>query len=103
MRSKMSYFERRLGAGLQRGFSLVELMVALLVFNDWTLKHLPLWVPELATMVHYFEAILACLSILVWHAYWTVFDPSIYPLNWAWLTGRLRRSKNRTENPHGKK
>ena len=31
MRSKMSYFERRLGAGLQRGFSLVELMVALLV------------------------------------------------------------------------
>ena len=76
---------------------------ALLVFNDWTLKHLPLWVPELATMVHYFEAILACLSILVWHAYWTVFDPSIYPLNWAWLTGRLRRSKNRTENPHGKK
>ncbi|MBP8004447.1 MAG: cytochrome b/b6 domain-containing protein [Elusimicrobia bacterium] len=98
-----SYIERAEYWALLWGSLVMVATGALLVFNDWTLKHLPLWVPELATMVHYFEAILACLSILVWHAYWTVFDPSIYPLNWAWLTGRLRRSKNRTENPHGKK
>lgn len=98
-----SYIERAEYWALLWGSLVMVLTGGLLVFNDWTLRHFPLWVPELATMVHYFEAILACLAILVWHAYWTVFDPSVYPLNWAWLTGRLRRSKPKPEIPHEKK
>jgi hypothetical protein len=62
-----------------------------LVFNDLALRHAPLWVPELATMIHFYEAILACLSILVWHAYWAMLDPAVYPMSWAWISGRLRR------------
>lgn len=98
-----SYIERAEYWALLWGSLVMILTGGLLVFNDWTLKHFPLWVPELATMVHFFEAILACLAILVWHAYWTVFDPSVYPLNWAWLSGRLRRFRAKTEKPHEKK
>ncbi|MBN1505067.1 MAG: cytochrome b/b6 domain-containing protein [Candidatus Eisenbacteria bacterium] len=46
----------------------------LLLADNLTLRFLPLWVSELATGVHFFEAVLAGLAAIVWHAYWTVFD-----------------------------
>ena len=42
---------------------------------------------DVATTFHYYEAILACLAIVVWHFYFVIFDPDIYPMNPAWLTG----------------
>ncbi len=62
----------------------------ILIFTNWALRYLAPWVPDLATMVHYYEAILACLAILVWHFYLVVFDPEVYPMNRAWLTGFIR-------------
>jgi hypothetical protein len=41
-----------------------------------------------AQVVHYYEAVLATLAIVVWHFYWVIFDPSEYPMNPAWLIGR---------------
>ncbi len=31
--------------------------------------------------VHYYEAWLVILAILIWHLYSTVFNPGIYPMN----------------------
>ncbi len=39
--------------------------------------------------VHYYEAWLATLAILVWHMFFVIVHPDAYPMNWAWLTGRL--------------
>jgi cytochrome b subunit of formate dehydrogenase len=50
----------------------------------------PLWAVDLAEVVHYYEAWLATLAIITWHFYFVVFDPSVYPMNWAWLTGWIR-------------
>lgn len=58
-------------------------------FREWSLQVLPKWAIDLCLLVHFMEAILACLAILVWHSYWTVFDPAVYPMNWAWLTGKV--------------
>ncbi len=49
---------------------------------------LPRWLVDVALTIHYYEAILACLAILVWHLYHVVFDPAVYPLNWAFWDGR---------------
>ncbi len=62
----------------------------LLVFNNLALQYLAPWAPDLATMIHYYEAILACLAILVWHWYMVIFDPRVYPMNRAWWTGFVR-------------
>lgn len=51
--------------------------------------YLPRWVVDLATTIHYYEAILACLAILVWHFYHVMFDPDVYPINWAWWDGKV--------------
>jgi formate dehydrogenase gamma subunit len=50
---------------------------------------LPRWSIDVATTIHYYEAILACLAIVVWHFYHVIFDPDVYPLNRACLDGRV--------------
>ena len=59
-----------------------------LVFVNVTLKYFPLWVAELVTSIHFYEAVLATLAIPVWHFYWNILDPHVYPMNWSWITGK---------------
>ena len=59
----------------------------LLWAKDTSLHFLPVWVMDAATAAHWYEAILATLSILVWHWYLVIFDPDVYPMDLAWLTG----------------
>ncbi|MFN7953274.1 MAG: cytochrome b/b6 domain-containing protein [bacterium] len=60
----------------------------LLWFSTQAMQHLPKWALDVATALHYYEAVLATLSILVWHFYFVIFDPVVYPMDTAWLTGR---------------
>lgn len=56
------------------------------------------WVLDLATIVHFYEAWLAFLAILVWHMYYVILNPDIYPMNWTWLTGRIPEGQLRHEH-----
>ncbi len=74
----------------------------LLWFEEATLRWLPTWVADLATVVHFYEAILATLAILVWHFYSVIFDPAVYPMDTAWLTGRSARRREPPKAPEPK-
>ncbi len=50
---------------------------------------LPRWWLDVATAIHFYEAILATLAIVVWHFYQVFLDPDIYPMNWAWWDGKM--------------
>jgi len=71
----------------------------MLWFENQTLRFLPKWALDLATIVHYYEAWLATLAILVWHFYFVIFNPDVYPMNWTWLTGRISEEMLRHEHP----
>lgn len=60
---------------------------------------LPRWVVDVAVTIHYYEAILACLAILIWHFYHVMFDPDVYPMNFAWLNGRVPKKWHDAEHP----
>jgi formate dehydrogenase gamma subunit len=62
-------------------------------------RFLPRWAMDVATTIHYFEAILACLAIIVWHFYHVMFDPDIYPLNRAFWNGRVSKHWQEEEHP----
>jgi hypothetical protein len=47
----------------------------------------------------YYEAILACLSIVVWHFYHVIFDPDVYPVNCAAFTGKVSAHWQEEEHP----
>jgi hypothetical protein len=44
-----------------------------------------------AQTVHYYEAWLATLAILVWHFFFVIFHPEEYPMSWTWLTGKMTK------------
>jgi cytochrome b subunit of formate dehydrogenase len=57
-------------------------------FENWSLAHLPKWATDVATVIHFYEAVLASLAIVVWHFYFVIFDPLVYPLDTTFLTGK---------------
>jgi cytochrome b subunit of formate dehydrogenase len=65
-------------------------------------RFFPRWIIDVATTIHYYEAILACLAIVVWHFYHVIFDPDIYPMNWAWLDGKVSEKWHEEEHPEDK-
>jgi cytochrome b subunit of formate dehydrogenase len=71
----------------------------LLWFNNFTLRHFPKWVADAATAVHWYEALLATFSILIWHFYLVIFDPMVYPMDTAWLNGKIPADHYRHSRP----
>ncbi len=54
---------------------------------------------DIAHAIHYFEAWLATLAIIVWHFYFVIFSPDVYPMNLAWLKGTLTEEEMAEEHP----
>jgi cytochrome b subunit of formate dehydrogenase len=67
--------------------------------DNLALRFLPKWALDVATVIHYYEAILAVLAIVIWHFYWVIFNPRVYPMSLVWLTGRMSRSAMEVEHP----
>ena len=57
----------------------------------WVSNLLPRWWLDIATAIHFYEAVLASLAIVVWHFYQVFLDPDTYPMNWAWWDGKVSR------------
>lgn len=54
---------------------------------------------DVARSVHYYEAWLATLAIIVWHFYFVMFNPDIYPINLAFWKGTLTEEEMEEEHP----
>ncbi len=96
---KFSYVEKLEYWAFFWGMAVMTVSGLLLWFNDFTLRNFPKWLADAATAVHFYEAVLATLSILVWHFYFAIFDPDVYPMDRAWLTGRLPAEHLREVRP----
>jgi formate dehydrogenase gamma subunit len=96
---KFSYAEKLEYWAFLWGSLVMALSGFLLWFNDFTLRYFPTWVADAATAIHWYEAILATLSILIWHFYMVIFDPDVYPMERAWITGRVSAEHLRRTRP----
>ena len=98
---RFSYIEKAEYWAFLWGTAVMALTGFLLWFENTALEYLPKWVTDLATAIHFYEAILATLAILVWHFYWVIFDPDVYPMDWSWWDGRppAARALEREEEP----
>ncbi len=54
---------------------------------------------DIARTIHFYEAWLATLAIIVWHFYFVIFNPDAYPMNMAWWTGTLTEREMKEEHP----
>ena len=60
---------------------------------------IPGWWIDVAITIHWYEAVLATLAIIVWHLYGVIFDPDAYPMNWAWYDGKMAIRQYEHEHP----
>jgi cytochrome b subunit of formate dehydrogenase len=86
-RSAHSYVEKAEYWAVVWGAIVMVASGMLLWLNNLVLQHLSKTWLDVATSVHFYEAVLATLAIVVWHFYSIIFDPDVYPLNTAFLTG----------------
>ncbi len=68
-------------------------------FKMLVMDRVPGWWIDVAILVHWYEAILATLAIIVWHLYAVIFDPDAYPMNWAWFDGKMSIAHYEHEHP----
>ena len=90
---KMEYFALAWGAVVMIATGLA------LWFEVPFLNRFPFWSFELATVVHLYEALLASLAIVVWHFYFTMFNPDVFPVSKAMITGQVTREEMEHEHP----
>ena len=96
---RFSYIEKAEYWALIWGTTVMVLTGLLLWFNTFTVGRFTLLGIDVATLVHYYEAILATLAILVWHMYFTIFNPDVYPMNLSWLFGTITEDEMEDEHP----
>ena len=86
-RSAHGYIEKAEYWAVVWGAVVMAVSGIMLWANNLMLRFLPKTWLDVATSVHFYEAVLATLAIIVWHFYSVIFDPDVYPLDTAWLTG----------------
>jgi cytochrome b subunit of formate dehydrogenase len=96
---RFSYVEKAEYWALVWGTVVMILTGLMLWFDNWFIRFLPKGVLDVALVIHYWEAWLATLAILVWHMYSTVFNPQVYPMNPSWLTGMMPETMYAHEFP----
>jgi cytochrome b subunit of formate dehydrogenase len=96
---RFSYIEKAEYWALIWGNAVMILTGILLWFDNTFVRIFPKGVLDVALVIHFYEAILASLAILIWHMYATVFNPQFYPMNPAWLTGRMPEEMYKHEHP----
>jgi cytochrome b subunit of formate dehydrogenase len=95
-RSPHSYIEKAEYWALIWGTVVMAATGLLLWANNLAMRFLPkLWL-DVATSVHFYEAILAASAILIWHFYSVIFDPDVYPLDTSFL---MERGPEQHEGP----
>jgi cytochrome b subunit of formate dehydrogenase len=96
---RFSYVEKAEYWALVWGTVIMVVTGFMLWFDNWFIQYWPKAALDVALVVHYWEAWLATLAIVIWHLYSTVFSPHVYPMNPSWITGNMPEDMYRHEHP----
>ena len=95
---RFSYMEKAEYWALIWGSIIMTVTGFLLWFENSTIGLLTKLGFDISLTVHFYEAVLATLSIIVWHFYFVIFNPDVYPMNLSWLTGKMSEEEMSTEH-----
>jgi cytochrome b subunit of formate dehydrogenase len=96
---RFSYVEKAEYWALVWGTAVMILTGFMLWFDNAVIQFIPKGFLDVALVIHFWEAWLATLAILIWHMYSTVFSPHVYPMNPSWITGTMPESMYKHEHP----
>jgi len=97
--ARFSYIEKSEYWALVWGTIVMTVTGVFLWFNNTFLPIISSFGMEISTAIHFYEAILASLAIVVWHFYFVIYNPDVYPLNKTFITGFMTREEMEHEHP----
>ena len=96
---RFNYVEKAEYWALVWGTAVMVVTGLMLWFDNWFIQFLPKGVLDVALVIHFWEAWLASLAIVVWHFYSVIFHPDVYPMNPSWITGHIPDDMYVKEHP----
>jgi cytochrome b subunit of formate dehydrogenase len=96
---RFSYIEKAEYWALVWGTVVMIITGIFLWFDNYFSIFVPKGFLDVSLVVHYWEAWLATLAILIWHLYSTIFNPHVYPMNTSWLSGKMPEEMYEREHP----
>ncbi|MCG6947851.1 MAG: cytochrome b/b6 domain-containing protein [Acidobacteria bacterium] len=96
---RFNYVEKAEYWALVWGTVVMVITGVMLWFDNWFIQFLPKGVLDVALVIHFWEAWLASLAILIWHFYSVIFHPHVYPMNPSWITGHVPEDMYEHEHP----
>jgi cytochrome b subunit of formate dehydrogenase len=96
---RFSYIEKSEYWALVWGTAVMAITGVVMWFDNTFIGILTKLGYDVSRTIHFYEAWLATLAILVWHIYWVVLNPEAYPMNMSWLTGKLSEKEMKEEHP----
>ncbi len=99
---RFNYIEKAEYWALVWGTVIMIVTGLFLWFDNLAVQWFPKGFLEVMLVIHHYEAWLAVLAVVIWHLYSTIFNPSTYPMNPAWLTGKMPLAYYKHEHPEDK-
>lgn len=96
---RYTYMEKFEYWGMWWGSLLMIITGFCMWFVNMFLKFFPKIALDVVALIHFYEAWLAVLTIIVWHLYYMIFDPETYPMNWSWITGHITMDDFKERHP----
>jgi formate dehydrogenase gamma subunit len=96
---RYDYSEKAEYWALMWGGFVMILTGGILWFETFFLAFIPKWLLDVAKAIHYYEAWLATLAILVWHFFFMFLHPENYPINFTVATGRMTEEEYMEKHP----
>jgi cytochrome b subunit of formate dehydrogenase len=96
---RFSYMEKMEYWALVWGTAVMAATGIVMWFENFFIAQLTKLGWDISRTIHFYEAWLATLAILVWHLYYVIFNPEVYPMNTAWLSGKMAESVMAQEHP----
>ncbi|MCB9556318.1 MAG: cytochrome b/b6 domain-containing protein [Deltaproteobacteria bacterium] len=91
--NRFTYMEKLEYWALVWGTGVMVATGFVLWFKAWALTWMPVWLFDVCRVVHRYEAILAVLSIIVWHFYFVFVNPDEAPMATHWIHGRITKKE----------
>jgi cytochrome b subunit of formate dehydrogenase len=96
---RWDYTEKAEYLALIWGTAVMAITGFILWFPEFFMQFLPAWMFEVAEIIHYLEAWLATIAIIVWHWFFVIYHPERYPMSLTWIDGKITEDELKHHHP----
>jgi len=71
----------------------------ILWFENQSMAVLPKWIIDITKVIHGYEGTLLFILLFLWHIYNVHFNPTVFPMDMSWLSGKISLKELKKRHP----